>query len=121
MQFRYARNLKVKDVEITWEKPDWVNWKSALYFEDVNGLRLQGFSGVPAKLDSGLPAVVLDKVEDASIQNAAPGPGTNVFLKVKGANSSRIYITGSELHDVKTPYELDPGVKADAVSTLNNF
>jgi hypothetical protein len=48
MQFRYARNLKLKDVDVTWEKPEWVNWRSALYFEDVDGLRLQGFSGAPA-------------------------------------------------------------------------
>jgi hypothetical protein len=67
MQFRYAKNLQVKDVEVTWEKPEWVNWQSALYFEDVNGLRLDNFLGGPAKLQTDNPAVVLDKVEDATI------------------------------------------------------
>jgi len=121
MQFRYARNLKLKDVEITWEKPDWVNWKSALYFEDVDGLQLQGFEGGPAKPDTQTPGVVLDKVDGAWIQGAAPMPGTNVFLKVKGSTSQKIYITGSELHDVKTPYALDDGVNSDAVKAINNF
>jgi len=121
MQFRYAKNLKVKDLEVTWEKPEWVNWKSALYFEDVNGLKLQGFRGGPAKPETEIPAVVLDKVDDATILNAAPGPGTQVFVKVKGAKSQKIYITGSELHGVKTPYELDSGVNPDAVKAVNNF
>jgi hypothetical protein len=121
MQFRYARNLKLKDVEITWEKPEWVNWKSALYFEDVNGLQLQGFEGGPAKPETQIPAVVLDKVDGAVIRNAAPLAGTEVFVKVKGADSRKIYIIGSDLDGVKTPFELDSGVKADAVKALNNF
>ena len=30
MQFQYAKNLKVKDVEVNWEKPEWNKWESAL-------------------------------------------------------------------------------------------
>ena len=121
MQFRYARNLKVKDLEVTWEKPDWANWKSSLYFEDVEGLKLQGFSGGPAKPQTEMPAVVLDKVNGAMIRDAAPKTGTEVFVKVKGASSAKITITGSELHDVKTPFQVDSDVKPDAVRETNNF
>jgi hypothetical protein len=121
VQFRYARNLKVKDLEVTWEKPEWVNWQSALYFEDVDGLRLQGFMGGPAKPGTEIPAVVLDKVNDAAILDAQPRPGTQVFIKVKGATSQKIYLTGSELHDVKTPYKLDADVKPGTVKAVNNF
>ncbi len=121
MQFRYARNLKVKDLEVTWEKPEWVNWKSALYFEDVDGLKLQGFTGGPAKPDTEMPAIVLDKVNGATSQDAAPKQGTQVLVKVKGATSQKIYITGSALHDVKTPYQLDSDVKPDAVKAVNNY
>ena len=45
----------------------------------------------------------------------------HVFVKVKGASSQRIYITGSELHDVKTPYQLDSDVKPGSVKAANNF
>jgi hypothetical protein len=121
MQVRYARNLKLQDVEVNWEKPEWVNWQSALYLEDVDGLRLQGFVGGPAKPQTGIPAVVLDKVNDATIRNAAPRPGTQVFVKVKGAKSRKIYITESALHDVKTPYQLDSGVQPGTVKVTNNF
>jgi hypothetical protein len=121
IQVRYARNLKMKDVEVNWEKPEWVNWQSALYLENVDGLRLQGFSGGPAKLHTQTPAVVLDKVNDAAILEAQPRAGTNVFVKVKGATSQKIYVTGSALHDVKTTYQIDAGVKPDAVKAVNNF
>jgi len=121
MQFRYARNLKVKDLEVTWQKPEWVNWRSALYFEDVAKLKLQGFMGGPAKPETEIPAVVLDKVDDATIQNVEPRPGTKLFLKVRGASSQKIYLVGNDLHDVKTPYQLDSGVKPGTVKALNNF
>ncbi len=121
MQFRYARNLKVKDLEVTWDKPDWVNWKSSLYFEDVDGLDLQGFAGGPAKPQLEIPAVVLDKVNGATIEGARPKDGTEVFLDVKGAASQKIYIVGSELHGVATPYHLESGVKPETVKAVDNF
>jgi hypothetical protein len=121
MQFRYARNLKVKDLEVTWDKPDWVNWKSSLYFEDVDGLNLQGFAGGPATPHSEIPAVVLDKVNGATIEGARPKAGTEVFLDVKGTTSQKIYIVGSELHGVATPYHLESGMKPETVKTVDNF
>ncbi|MGD1104812.1 MAG: glycosyl hydrolase family 28 protein [Terriglobia bacterium] len=121
LQFRYARNLNVQDVEVTWQKPEWVNWQSALYFEDVEGLKLQGFTGGPARLQTPIPAVVLDQVDEAVILNSQPRPGTQLFLKVKGAKSRNIYLVGNELHGVKTPYQLDSDVKPGSVKAANNF
>ena len=121
LQFRYARNLKVKDVQVNWEKPAWVNWRSALYFEDVDGLELSGFSGESARPQTEIPAVVLDKVTEAVVRDARPRPGTSLFLQVKGAKSGRIYLFGNELHAVSTPYQLATGVKPTAVKASNNF
>ena len=87
----------------------------------MDGLKLQGFVGGPAKPETDTPAVVFDKVNGATIRDAAPRPGTQVFVKVRGASSQKIYITGSDLHDVKTPYQLDSDVNPDAVQTVNNF
>ena len=49
MQFRWAKDLKLKDVEVVWDKPASEKWKSALYLEDIQGLDLEGFSGRQAK------------------------------------------------------------------------
>ena len=121
MYFRYAKNLKVKDVQVQWEKPKSPKWQSAMYFQDVKGLKLEGFSGVPAKTDSGDAAVVLDQVEDADIVDSTTAPGTKSFLKVKGAKSQNIYLHGNELHVVQTPYQTDKDVKAGAVKATDNY
>ena len=121
MHFQYARNLSVKDVEINWERPEWRKWQSALYFEDVNGLTLEDFVGGPARPQAGLPAVVLDRVEDAAILDSKARAGTQVFLKVKGPQSKRIYMVGNDLHNAAVAVQLDPNVKAGVVKAINNF
>lgn len=119
MYFHYAKNIKVKDVQIQWEKPESAKWQSALYFEKVNGLRLDGFSGAPAK--AAFPAVVLDQVEGASIVNSQAQPGTNLFLLVTGAGSRDINLFGNELHEARTAFKVDDGVAADAVKAVSNY
>ncbi len=65
MNFRWARNLRLRDVAVCWEKPSLEGWKSALHFEDVQGLEIDGFRGGPALPETGLPALSLRRVEDA--------------------------------------------------------
>ncbi len=119
MYFRYARDLKLRDVEVTWEKPESSKWKSPLYFQDIQGLELDGFAGAPAKKD--FPTVVLDQVEDATICNSLARKETQVFLNVTGAKSRGIYLVGNELHDASTPYRLEAGAKAGALKVAGSF
>ena len=119
MYFHYAKNLKVKDVQVQWEKPASAKWQSALYFQDVNGLKVEGFSGAPAKPE--FPNVVLDRVEGATIVNSQAMPGTRLFLRVAGANSHGITLYGNELHAAGAAFKVDDGVAGDAVKSANNF
>jgi hypothetical protein len=121
MQFRYARDLKVRDLEVIWDKPELSQWQSALYFQDVEGLKLENFVGGPAKLQTDIPAVVLNQVEDATICNSKARPGTQVFLEVKGPKSQHVYLVGNELHEVRSPYRVDADVKERAVKEAGNF
>jgi hypothetical protein len=120
MRFQYAHNLKVKDVEVFWDKPYASQWQSALYFEDVSGLRLEGFSGAPAA-DTDYPVLILDNVEDAGISNSRARPGTGVFLKVKGAKSHDIHLIGNDLHHAKIAYESTPEVKPEVLKATGNY
>lgn len=120
MHFQYARNMKVQDVEVHWEKPAWDKWQSALYFEDVDGLQVHGFTGGPARTESAIPAVVFKNVQDAGVRNSRAVAGTQLFLSVKGA-SAKIDLAGNELHNARKPFALDPGVKEGAVKALDNF
>jgi polygalacturonase len=121
IQVRYARDLKMKDVEVTWEKPKWQNWQSALYLEDVAGVRLEGFVGGPAKPQTDIPVVVFDKVDGATVRSSRARPGSRVFVKVKGASSRGVTLTGNELYDVDKPYDLDIGVRKGSVRELDGI
>ncbi len=121
MQFRFARDLKVRDLQVIWEKPELNQWQSALSFQDVQGLNLDGFVGGPAKSQTDIPAVVFDRVEDATIRNSRARPGTQVFLKVKGPQSRRVYLIDNELHDVRSHYLVDADVKEGTVKESGNW
>jgi glycosyl hydrolase family 28 len=119
MYFHYAKNLKVKDLQVQWEKPESAKWQSALYFQEVNGLKMEGFTGAPAKAE--FPAMVLDQVEGASIVNSQALPGTDLFLRVTGAKTRDINLFGNELHAAGTVFKIDGSVSSDAVKSANNF
>ena len=115
MQFRYARNIKVKDVEVNWDKPELPQWQSALYFQDVAGLKLEGFAGGPAPAHPEASAVVFDQVEDATIADSEARPGTQVFLKLTGTRSAEIHLRDNQLHGAR-PCQADANVKSGAVN-----
>jgi hypothetical protein len=119
MYFHYAKNIKVKDVQIRWEKPESAKWQSPLYFEEVKGLKVEGFTGVPAKAE--FPAVVLDQVEGASIVDSQAQPGTDLFLRVTGAKSRDIVLFGNELRAAGAAFKVDDGVASDVVKATNNY
>jgi len=119
MYFRYAKNVKLKDLQVQWEKPESAKWQSALYFEDINRLKVEGFTGAPAKPE--FPGIVLDRVDGATIVNSQALPGTDLFLRVTGARTRDINLFGNELHAAGTPLKVDGGVSSDAVKSANNY
>jgi hypothetical protein len=121
MKFRWAKNLKVKDLEVVWEKPALKQWESALYFEDVNGLELDDFTGRQAWLGQDVPAVVFDKVTDAMVRNSRALQGTSVFLKVLGIGSHDICLYGNDFRQAKVPFQLDKDISSEEIKVLDNF
>jgi len=114
-------NLKLKDVEVFWDKPESGKWQSALNVEDVNGLEIQGFGGRQAKLGADMPAIVLNQVEDAAIRDSKAAEGTSVFLRVKGNKTRGVRLMGNDLVKAKVPYRVDSEVKSDEVKSMNNI
>ena len=117
--FHYVNNLKVKDVQVQWEKPESPKWQSALYFQEVKGLKVEGFTGAPAK--AVFPDVVLDEVQGAAIVNSQAMPGTDLFLRIAGAGSRDISLFGNELNAAHTAFKVDADVRSDAVKSSNNL
>jgi hypothetical protein len=121
MKVRWARNLKLKDIEVTWDKPESNKWESALYLEDVKGLDLEGFVGRQAKVGEDVPAVVLSQIQDAVIRNSTALPGTSVFARITGVNSSGLCFIGNDFRHARTAYQLDKNVRTSAIKALDNF
>ena len=121
LDFRWAKNLKLKDIEVIWEKPIADKWESALSFEGVNRLTVDGFSGRPAWPERDAPAVGLRNVTDAIVRNSQALDGTKTFLEVAGKESRGIYLLGNDLRKAKVGYTLGKEVTANAVETVGNI
>jgi hypothetical protein len=121
MIFRRARNLKLRNIEVVWEKPTYDKWESALELEDVDGLELCGFNGNAAWPDKGIPAVFLKNVKNANINGSVAPAGSNIFFKIAGAGTQDVHFFGNDFHEAKVPYILDGDVKPESVTALDNF
>jgi hypothetical protein len=119
--FRRAKNLKLRNIEVYWDKPAYDKWESALVVEDVDGLQLDGFMGNAAWPDQNIPAVFLKNVKNANVNDSVAPAGTNVFLKIGGADTQDVHLFGNDFHQAKVPYLLDPDVKPASVTALDDF
>jgi len=112
MLFRNVKNLRLRNVEISWGIPVWESWKSALYLENVLGLEVDRFRGRGAF--PVVPAVVLENVSSAGIRDSAP-EGTNFVFQVIGANSRDIRFEHDAVLGTTIPYQIDRAVAPGAV------
>jgi hypothetical protein len=120
MKIRWAKNFKLKDVEVIWDQPASSKWKNALSVEDVSQLEMSGFSARQAKLGSDEPAVIFRRVDDAVIRDSRAAEGTATFLRVMDA-SRKIYLIGNDFRATKLPVRADPGIAVEEIKMLNNF
>ncbi len=123
LSFRWARNLKLRDVEIDWEAPFHDAWRSALRLRDVEGLAIDGLAAgrAPVAGAVGAPAVALAGVRDAVIRDGRSRPGTETYVAVEGEASGGIVILGNDVRGAAKPFWVAPGLKPGAVRILTNI
>jgi len=121
LKFEMVKNLRLKDIEVVWDKPESEQWESALCLEKINGLKLDGFSGRQARLGGASPAVILNQVEGAIVRNCKALAGTGEFLHFTGKDSRDIVLFGNDFRQAKIPYSSSKEVRKDAILTLNNI
>jgi hypothetical protein len=121
LKFQWAKNLVIRGLEVEWAKPSLDKWESALTFEDVSGLTLDGFTGRQAWPEKDAPAVVFSNVSDAVVRNARAVEGTNTFLKVSGKGSNGIILTGNDLRQSKIAVLVDKDAPKDAVKEIDTL
>jgi hypothetical protein len=119
LHFRHARNVRLRDVRVTWEKPALTNWQSALFCEEVSGLELTGFVGRQAESGRDTAAIRFRNVTNATITRATAPAGTEVFLHA-GAGSQAILLQESDLRQARVPWRIESGLSNEVITTRSN-
>jgi len=114
LSIRHARDLRLADVEIAWERQGAPGWRSALAAESVAGLSLERLLARQAGDGASAPAIRLDRVEGAWIRGCRALPGTGEFLRA-GAGSRAIQLLGNDLREARVPWSVEPAEGSDAV------
>ena len=95
-----------------------------IVLEDVRMTATKGLATVDAdaitlrRVEIGAtsgPALAVRDSRNVTVEGGAAVPGAGVFLRVDGATSSAIRLTGVDVTAAKTPVEKGTGVRADVV------
>ncbi len=121
LRFRWARDLKIRGLEVVWDLPVSDNWKSALYFEDIKGLEVAEFAGRQGLVEAEQPAVVLSQVEDARFWRNRALPQTGVFFDIRGERSRSLTLSDNDLLEARLPFRIAPEVRREHVMMRNNL
>ena len=121
MIFRRAKNLKLRNIEVYWDKPTYDKWQSALLVEDVDGLQLSGFSGNAAWPEKNIPAVELNHVKNANVDNSVAPGGHQRLLEDRGRRQPRHSSLWQRFSPGQSSLRVDPDVKPESVTALDNF
>jgi len=109
IRFELARNLRLRDFEVLWEKPIYERWRTAVVFEDVEGLVLDGLACRQAVDGASAPAVLLRRVAGVVIRDCRPAAGTGTFLEFSGPGVRDIRLAGNETPRGGTLFRLTDG------------
>jgi hypothetical protein len=120
MKVRWARNFKMRNVEVHWEDPIPANWNNALDFQDVSGIEQDNVSARQSR-PGDAAAIAFEQAEDVVVRNARPQEGTGTFLSFKGEKTRRVVLRDNDFRRARVPYRREASVKAGAIKTLNNI
>ena len=121
LTFKQVRNLKLRNLEIVWDKPPYERWGSALALDEIRGLEITGFQGGPAPAAPDKPAVVLRQVESAVVRDGAALAGTGTFVEVRGPRSRDIVLAGNDVRQAKEAYRVREGASPAAVKEVGSL
>jgi hypothetical protein len=108
LRFQYARNLKLEDVQISWQGSPFTKWKSALSVTDVIGLDVKDFKASSG--NTGSPVIEISSSDRVSIRDSRAAEGTGTYLSV-GEKVSNVTLINNDLRMSKAPIA-GPGVRS---------
>ena len=108
---RHAMGLALKDVHVRWDQED---ARPAMIFDDVRDLDLDGFRA--AKASGEQPAVWFNQVTGALVRGCRAPAGARSFLRLSGAGTANVRLSGNDLAGAAQPLDRAPEVPASAVA-----
>ncbi len=119
VRFELARNLRLRDFEVVWEGPKYAQWRSALSFEDIRGLVLDGVTARQAQEGGAAPAILFKRVEEALVRDCRAAPGTGTFFGLSGPGVKDVVLSGNDARHAKKLLMLTDGASEKAVQIKN--
>jgi len=111
--FRHVKGLKLLNFQLQSAKGD---MRHALVFEDVEDALIDGLD---AACSPGASSILrLTDVKGVFVRGCRPRAGTNVFLKLQGAQSERVVLAGNDLSAVSKVAERGREVPETALSVM---
>ncbi len=115
---RYVDDLKIRNVQVTWNTPEKPEWGSAIRCWHVKDLEIDGFVGRQA-LSSGQPAIQLRDARNVFIHNCRAPEGTGTFLQV-GEGIEHVTVMNNDLSYAEKAFSLGADVEPEEVFQSNN-
>jgi hypothetical protein len=89
MKLENVRDLKIRDLEISWNKKDAEpKWQSALVLDHVSEFEILYFSGRQGLPGSSFPGIVMSDVSNGLIAESKATDDCGTFVKLSGKNNS---------------------------------
>jgi hypothetical protein len=107
---RYVDDLKLRNIQLIWSKPENAKWGGALRCWHVRDLEIAGFIGRQS-LPSASPVIGLKDAKGVFIHNCRAPEGTGTVLHLD-EGTERVTVMGNEFSRAKKLYVLGAGVDA---------
>jgi hypothetical protein len=95
LHVRWARNLRMRDVEVHWGEPASKKWGTAIDAEDVTDSVWENLAVRPAKDAATSPAIRLAKAERITLRNPRLLPGVPILIDIEKAQTKDIEVIGA--------------------------
>ena len=113
---RHVKGLKFTNLQLETTAPD---LRHAVVCEDAQDVSIYGLD---SGFSSGAAATLrLTDARSVLVRGCRPAALTSLFLKLKGADSKRIVLTGNDLSGVGKIAEIDGDVAGNALAEFANY
>ncbi|UCG57521.1 MAG: glycoside hydrolase family 28 protein [Phycisphaerales bacterium] len=113
---RHVKGIRLANVQLHLEKSD---MRHAVVFDDVKDAVIDQLDA--ASSAGACSTIRLTDVQGALIRGCRPKKGTDVFLKLEGAQSRRVCLVGNDLSGVAKIVETGPDVARTALAQMANL